>query len=1240
MLIFSCAPLFLWAEAIAIACFTQNRSIIHRRFNKTPYELINRRKLDISFLHVFGALCYLKNDREDMGKLGAKGDIGFFIGYSADSLQSFQPKDKENHGDNEFVRGYRQEEGIDFEESFALVARMEAIGIFLVYAAHKSFIVFQMDVKTAFLHGTLKKDVYVCQPEGFIDADHPSHVFKLKKALYGLKQAPRAWYEELSTFLLQNHFFKGNTDPTLFIRRFDDDILVVQVYVDDIIFGSTQPRYTQLFSDLMKIPFKMSMMGEITFFLGLQVNQAPCGIFINESNYVLEIFKKYRMESCDPVGTPMEINDKLDLDQNGTPVDATKYHSMIGALMYLTSSRPDIVHATCLCARYQAKPTEKHLKEVKRIFRFQMLIMQDVKIPSRSLPVELNSQEKSWSSKKQDCTTLSTAKAEYVSLSVCCAQVLWMRTQLTDYGFHFNKIPIYCDSKSAIAISCNPVQHSRTKHITVCYHFIKEHVEKDSPIHTRIVEGVSQPVAPTTAKQRLARKNELKARGTLLMAFPDKHQLKFNSHKDAKTLMKANEKRFGLDQIHDRLQKLVSQLEIHGADLEEQSLEDLFNSLKLYETEVKQSSSPGTASQNLDFVSSTSTNSTTDSVSAAVSVSSTCVKLPASPLLNIDVDDLKEMDLQWQMAILTMRARRKGHFARECRSPKDLRRTSAAEPQRRTVLVKTSTSNALVSQCDESDCESWLPSNLYDRFQPSGGYHAIPPLYTRTFMPPKLDLVFNSAPTAVETDHLAFNVQLSPLMPKQDLSHTSKPSAPIIEDWVSDSEEESKTKDPQQFVPSFAQSSKHVKTPRHFVQPIETTFLVDTSVPAIPKSNSSGKIRNMKACFVCKSVDHLIKDCDYHTKTKAQPTPRNYAYRGHHKQYAPLTHSKPQKHRVPTAMLTHSKPISNTAVRPVCATLPNITVTRPRHAHQVVTKSKSPIRRHITRNPSSRTNNSPHRVNAVRVLMGNPQQALKDKGVIDSGCSRHITVNMSYLSDFEELNRGYVAFGGNPKGGKITSKGKIKTRKLDFDDVYFVKELKFNLFSVSQMCEKKNSVLFTDIECLVLSSDFQLPNESQVLLRGCDVFLEYVTTKEANDKSEGKRLKDVPVVRDFPEVFPEDLPGIPPARPVEFQIDLVPGAVHVARALYRLAPSKMKELAKQLQELSNKGFIRLGSSPWGAPVLFVKKKDESFCMCIDYRELNKLTVKNRYPLHRIDDLFDQLQGSSVYSKIDLRSGYH
>ncbi|GKF08702.1 putative reverse transcriptase domain-containing protein, partial [Tanacetum coccineum] len=158
--------------------------------------------------------------------------------------------------------------------------------------------------------------------------------------------------------------------------------------------------------------------------------------------------------------------------------------------------------------------------------------------------------------------------------------------------------------------------------------------------------------------------------------------------------------------------------------------------------------------------------------------------------------------------------------------------------------------------------------------------------------------------------------------------------------------------------------------------------------------------------------------------------------------------------------------------------------------------------------------------------------------------------------------------------------------------------------------------------------------------KGFPIFLVHVTAKEVEDKSEKKRLEDIPIVQDFPEVFPEDLPGLPPTRQVEFQIDLVPSAAPVAQAPYRLAPSEMKELSEKLKELSDKGFIRPSSLPWGAPVLFVKKKDGSFRMCIDYRELNKLTVKNRYPLPRIANLFDQLQGLSVYSKIDLKSGYH
>nr|GEX74366.1 hypothetical protein [Tanacetum cinerariifolium] len=235
------------------------------------------------------------------------------------------------------------------------------------------------------------------------------------------------------------------------------------------------------------------------------------------------------------------------------------------------------------------------------------------------------------------------------------------------------------------------------------------------------------------------------------------------------------------------------------------------------------------------------------------------------------------------------------------------------------------------------------------------------------------------------------------------------------------------------------------------------------------------------------------------------PTARNHAHRGYHKHYAQMTQHNPQKHMIPAAVLTQSKPVSIPAVRPVSTVVPKTSVARLKQVQPIVTKHKSPIKRHITRSPSPKTSNSPPIVTVVKAPMvntaqglqgkwewrpkclildhGNPQHALKDKGVIDSGCSRYMIENMSYLTDFDELNGGYVSFRGNPKGGKISGKGKIKTGKLDFDDVYFVKELKFNLFSVSQMYVKKNSVLFTNTECLVLSPNFKLPDESQVLLR-------------------------------------------------------------------------------------------------------------------------------------------------------------
>nr|GEV06192.1 ribonuclease H-like domain-containing protein [Tanacetum cinerariifolium] len=704
----------------------------------------------------------------------------------------------------------------------------------------------------------------------------------------------------------------------------------------------------------------------------------------------------------------------------------------------------------------------------------------------------------------------------------------------------------------------------------------------DSPAPTRVIEGVVQPIAPTTTKQRLARQNELKARGTLLMALPDKHQLKFNIHKDAKTLMEAIEKRFGgnkeikkvqktlfkqqyenfigsssesLDQIYDRLQKLINQLEIIGESL---SQEDI----------------------NLN---------SNEPVSAAASVSAVSTKIPVSALPNVDTlsnaeEILEQMDLlpwdlicpRWsvttatenntsqgsvgllrvqkgmvqlslkggmfqlrllhqmhwfynvmvwaamtgvfkqkrnlptmllwpsllQVLLLTMRksqfdvisyktglesveARLLVYQQNETVFEEDIKllklevqlRDNAlvvlrqnlekAEQERDDLKLKLkkfqttskNLSQLLASQTNDKtglgyntqvftrpmfDCNDYFtsesddslpPSPIYDRYQSGDEYHVVPPPYKGTFMPPKPDLVFHNTADINETVHTSFNINLSPTKPDNDLSHTHRPSAPIIEDWVSDSENESKSKIPQN-VHSFVQPTEQVKSPRP-------------------------------------SVQH----------TMAQTSVRNHAQKGNHQQYTRMPLLNPQRHVVPTPVITKSKLVPINAARPVIAAVLKPHVTRPRPAKPIVTKRHSPPRRHIHRSPSPKASNFPPKVTAVKVPQGNPQNALKDKGVIDSGCSRHMTGNMSYMPNFKELNGGYVAFGGNPKGGKISGKGKIRTRKLDFDDVYFVKELKFNLFSVSQMCDKKNNVLFTDTECLVLSHKFKLPDENQMLLR-------------------------------------------------------------------------------------------------------------------------------------------------------------
>nr|GEY56446.1 retrovirus-related Pol polyprotein from transposon TNT 1-94 [Tanacetum cinerariifolium] len=526
MLIFSKVPMFLWAEAMATAWYTQNRSLIHTRHNKTPYELVLNKKPDLTFFRVFGALCYPTNENEDLGKLQPTANIGFVgptpnylkpgqislglvpnpvpaspyvpptnkdleilfqpmfneylepprverpvhsakavqapvnlastpssttidqdtpspnISPSSSALQSyslhqgvvtdptymedhlvapidnipssvlskvepknfksaitedcwFQAMQDEIHESDQLqvwelvpqpacvmiiALKWIYKEGIDFEESFAPVAHIEAIRIFIANAASKNMTIYQVNVKKAFLNDELKEEVYVSQPEGFVDLDHPTHVYYLKKALYELKQAPRAW-----------------------------------------------------------------------------------------------------MDSCDSVDTSMMDRLKLDEDPLGIPVDQTRFRSMVGSLMYLTANRPDLVFVVCMCARtinwglWYSKDTAMALTSYADVDHAGC---QDTRRSTSESAQFLGDKLVSWSSKKQKSIVISTAEAEYIAMPRCCAQILWMRSQLIDYDFDINKIPMYCDNRSAIALCYNNVQHSRSKHNDIRHHFIQDQVEK------------------------------------------------------------------------------------------------------------------------------------------------------------------------------------------------------------------------------------------------------------------------------------------------------------------------------------------------------------------------------------------------------------------------------------------------------------------------------------------------------------------------------------------------------------------------------------------------------------------------------------------------------------------------------------------------------------------------------------------------------------------------------------------
>jgi hypothetical protein len=353
------------------------------------------------------------------------------------------------------TKGYSQVKVLDIDETYALVARLESIRILLAYATYHGFKLYQMDVKSVFLDGPIKEEVYVEQSPGFEDSDYPSHVYKLSKALYGLKQAPRAWYECLRDFLITNGFKVGKADPTLFTKTIDKDLFICQIYVDDIIFGSTNKSSCEEFSRIMIQKFEMSMMGELKYFLGFQIKQLQEGTFSCQTKYIQDILKKFGMKNAKPIKTLMGTNGHLDLDIGGKYVDQKVYQSMVGSLLYLCASWLDFMLLVCMFARFQANPKEVHIRAVKRIMRylvytpkfglwypkgstFDLIGYSDAdyagcKIDRKSTSGTcqfLGRSLVSWASKKQNSVALSTSEVKYIDVGHCCAQLLWMRQPL------------------------------------------------------------------------------------------------------------------------------------------------------------------------------------------------------------------------------------------------------------------------------------------------------------------------------------------------------------------------------------------------------------------------------------------------------------------------------------------------------------------------------------------------------------------------------------------------------------------------------------------------------------------------------------------------------------------------------------------------------------------------------------------------------------------------------------------
>ena len=416
------------------------------------------------------------------------------------------------------ARGFEQKDGVDFLETFAPVVRWETIRILIAIAVHLQWPIHQLDVLTAFLNGLLKEDVYMYQPPGFVVAGAEHLVCKLHKALYGLKQSPRAWYARLHAALLAWKLIQSASDPNLYFAHIGSDTIALLVYVDDILLTGSNPTLIDQLKTYLHRQFKTNDLGPIRRYLGVEFDRTPTGLHMHQREYALSILRLFHMEDCKSSFTPLPEGLILSKDSGTPPIDATLYRMLVGKLLFLTKTRPDITHAVSVVSRFMQNPQESHLQAAKHILRyirrypdFGLFFQQgeenrlcgytdadygqdiDDRISVGAYIFFLGNSPISWNSKKQSSTSRSSCESEYRALAQCACEAIWIRRLLKELRFLDDKpTQLYCDNQSSIKLSYNPVFHEKSKHFEIDYHFTRQKVENNT-IKVEFVPSQEQP---------------------------------------------------------------------------------------------------------------------------------------------------------------------------------------------------------------------------------------------------------------------------------------------------------------------------------------------------------------------------------------------------------------------------------------------------------------------------------------------------------------------------------------------------------------------------------------------------------------------------------------------------------------------------------------------------------------------------------------------------------------------------